>query len=77
MILEEVSSNNDQCFTKFPVIDEEDNPPISREFAKRIQKSGCSSYYEYYRKQIEKQNNNINKIEVLIIDMHDSVSYII
>lgn len=77
MNLEEDPTNDNQCFTKFPVIEEEDNPPISREFAKRIQKAGCSSFYEYYRKQIEKENNNINKRDVLIIDMPDNVSYII
>ena len=50
--------NNNICFTKFPEIEEDDNPPISRELAKKIQKSGCNSFYEYYMKTKEKDNNN-------------------
>lgn len=62
--------NNNICFTKFLEITEDDNPPISRELGKKIQKSSCSSLYEYYMKTKEKDNTNKNYTSEQISEMY-------
>ena len=62
--------NNNICFTKIPEIVEDDNPPISKELSKKIQKSGCNSLYEYTMKQISEmcKEKGKSKNNVIIID---------
>lgn len=47
------------AFIHVPEPEDDDNPPISKELAKRIKKAGCKTFYEYrmkvLREEIERQ----------------------
>lgn len=51
------------AFIHVPEPEDDDNPPVSKELAKRIKKAGCKTFYEYRMKVLKEEIERQQRLE--------------